>query len=378
MTLLIDSHVNLHHHSFDEDREAVIQRARDAGVGRMITICDKIENFPQVIAIAEAHADIYASVGAHPHYAKDHLDLTAEKLIELGRHPKIVGIGETGLDQHYGFSPFDDQVQVFRVHAAAARTLGKTLIIHTREADQAMGDLLEEEAGKGPLRILMHCYTSGAELARRAIKLGAYISFSGIMTFKNANDVRAENLNLVLKRAVFVVLIEAGFPYSNHPLVPPEVDQTLRGEIEVVFRIMRVCADAGVDVVVLFSDRDDLTEVVDLVADRDHAADAGFARPCDHRFAVFVEAMVMQVHVAIDQERHWRDAPARSNTPAARASAWRGSISKPSASLRNVSSADHASAHCSPPCSTPAARVHSPASSSTPASFSNGSPLILS
>jgi len=209
VTLLIDSHVNLHHHSFDEDREAVIARAREAGVGRMITICDKIENFPQVIAIAEAHADIYASVGAHPHYAKDHLDLTAEKLIELGRHPKIVGIGETGLDQHYGFSPFDDQVQVFRVHAAAARTLGKTLIIHTREADQAMGDLLEEEAGKGPLRILMHCYTSGAELARRAIKLGAYISFSGIMTFKNANDVRAVALETPLDR----IIVETDCPY---------------------------------------------------------------------------------------------------------------------------------------------------------------------
>lgn len=207
--MLIDSHVNLHHQAYAEDREAVIARARDAGVARMITICDRIENFPQVLAIAEAHADIYASVGAHPHYAKDHLDLTAETLIELGRHPMIVGIGETGLDQHYGFSPLDDQVQVFRAHAAAARALDKTLIIHTREADQAMGDLLEEEAGKGPLRILMHCYTSGAELARRAIKLGAYISFSGIMTFKNANDVRAIALETPLDR----IIVETDCPY---------------------------------------------------------------------------------------------------------------------------------------------------------------------
>jgi TatD DNase family protein len=175
----------------------------------MVTICDKIENFERVIAIAETHDDIYASVGAHPHYAKDHLDLTAKKLIELGAHPKVVGIGETGLDQHYKFSPFEDQVQVFRAHAEAARTLGKTLIIHTREADQAMGDLLEEEAGKGPLRILMHCYTSGAELARRAVALGAYISFSGIMTFKNADDVRAIAMETPLDR----IIVETDCPY---------------------------------------------------------------------------------------------------------------------------------------------------------------------
>ena len=208
--MLIDSHVNLHHQAYADDREAVIARARAAGVGRMITICDKIENFPQVIAIAEAHADIYASVGAHPHYAKDHLDLNAERLIELGRHPKIVGIGETGLDQHYKFSPFEDQVQVFRAHAAAARALDKTLIIHTREADRAMGDLLEEEAGRGrPLRILLHCYTSGATLARRALALGAYISFSGIMTFKNADDVRAIAMETPIDR----IIVETDCPY---------------------------------------------------------------------------------------------------------------------------------------------------------------------
>ncbi|MGD9814025.1 MAG: TatD family hydrolase [Hyphomonadaceae bacterium] len=209
MTLYIDSHVNLHHQGFDDDRDAVIARARAAGVGRMITICDRIENFGRVIAIAEANDDIYASVGAHPHYAKDHLDLTAERLIELGRHERVVGVGESGLDQHYKFSPFEDQVAVFRAHAAAARALDKTLIIHTREADEAMAELLEEEAGKGPLRILMHCYTSGPELARRALKLGAYFSFSGIMTFKNANDVRDIARELPLDR----LIVETDCPY---------------------------------------------------------------------------------------------------------------------------------------------------------------------
>ncbi|MFT3726787.1 MAG: TatD family hydrolase [Terricaulis sp.] len=209
MTLLIDSHVNLHHHLFDADRDAVITRARDAGVARMITICDKIENLGQVSAIAQAHDDIYCSVGAHPHYAKDHLDLTAEKLIELGRHKKVVGVGETGLDRHYNFSPAEDQIKVFRAHAAAARALDKTLIIHTREADDEMAELLEEEAGKGPLRILMHCYTSGAELARRALALGAYISFSGIMTFKNGNDVRTIASETPLDR----IIVETDCPY---------------------------------------------------------------------------------------------------------------------------------------------------------------------
>jgi TatD DNase family protein len=205
----IDSHVNLHHPSFEPDREAVIARARDAGVARMLTICDRVENFSQVIAIAEAHEDIYASVGAHPHYAKDHLDLTAAKLIKLARHEKVAGVGETGLDLHYKFSPFDDQVAVFRAHAEAARTLDKTLIIHTREADAAMAELLEEEAGKGPLRVLMHCYTSGAELARRALNIGAYFSFSGIVTFKNAEAVRAIAREVPLNR----VIVETDCPY---------------------------------------------------------------------------------------------------------------------------------------------------------------------
>ncbi len=207
--MLIDSHVNLHHQSFAGDRDAVIARARAAGVARMITICDRVENFPQVLAIAEAHEDINASVGAHPHYAKDHLALTAARLIELGEHPKVVGIGETGLDQHYKFSPFEDQVAVFRAHAEAARALGKTLIIHTREADEPMAGLLEAEAGKGPLRILMHCYTGGLGLARRALQLGAYFSFSGIMTFKNAEDVRAVAREIPLDR----VIVETDCPY---------------------------------------------------------------------------------------------------------------------------------------------------------------------
>lgn len=205
----IDSHVNLHHESFAADRGEVIARAREAGVARMITICDRIANFPQVIAIAEAEPDIFASVGAHPHYAKDHLDLTAERLIELGRHPKVVGIGETGLDRHYNFSPAEDQIAVYRAHASAARALGLPLIIHTREADAEMAALLEEEHAKGALAILLHCYTGGLELARRALKLGAYVSFSGIMTFRKAEEVRAVAREIPLDR----LIVETDCPY---------------------------------------------------------------------------------------------------------------------------------------------------------------------
>lgn len=207
--MLIDSHVNLHHRSFDADCDAVLSRARAAGVRRMITICDRVDNAAQVLAIAEAHDDIYASIGAHPHHAKDHRDLSAGRLIELGANPKVVAIGETGLDRHYNFSPFEDQMQLLRVHAEAARALGKPLIVHTREADEEMAAALEEEAGKGPLALLMHCYTSGAELARRALALGAYVSFSGILTFKNADDVRAVAMQVPIDR----LLVETDCPY---------------------------------------------------------------------------------------------------------------------------------------------------------------------
>lgn len=206
--MLIDSHVNLHHARFAEDREAVIARARAAGVGTMVTICDEIGNFPDVLAIAQAHEDIWASVGAHPHNAKAHRALTAQQLIELARDPKVVGVGETGLDLHYGFSPIEDQIAAFRAHIAAAKATGLPLIVHTRAADDLTADILEEEAGQG-LSILMHCYTSGEALARRALALGATFSFSGIMTFKNADDVRAIAAMVPLDR----VILETDCPY---------------------------------------------------------------------------------------------------------------------------------------------------------------------
>jgi TatD DNase family protein len=207
--MLIDSHVNLHAPQFDEDREAVIDRARAAGVGLMVTICDRVSTFEAVHAIAMEHADIWATVGTHPHEAKENPLLEADILCKLAGRPKVVGIGETGLDFHYDLSPRETQVSVFRVHIEAARRTGLPLVVHTREADAVMAEMLETEYDHGPFRILMHCYTSGAALARRAAALGAWFSVSGIATFKAAQGVRDAIAQMPADR----IILETDCPY---------------------------------------------------------------------------------------------------------------------------------------------------------------------
>jgi TatD DNase family protein len=207
--MLIDSHVNLHAPQFAEDQAAVIHRAREAGVRLMVTICDKVSSFEAVHAIAMAHGDIWATVGTHPHEAKENPGLAAETLQVLAARPKVVGIGECGLDFHYDLSPRAVQIAVFRVHVQAARATGLPLVVHTREADEAMGDILEDEYARGPFRMLMHCYTSGADLARRAAALGAWFSVSGIATFKAADDVRALIRDMPADR----IIVETDCPY---------------------------------------------------------------------------------------------------------------------------------------------------------------------
>jgi TatD DNase family protein len=206
--MLIDSHVNLHAPQFDEDREAVIARARAAGVQLMVNISDRVSNFDKVRAVAE-EADIWCTVGTHPHEAKENPDLSTETLVKLAADPRVVGIGETGLDFHYDLSPRDIQARVFRAHAAAARKTGLPLVVHTREADEVMGDILEDEYAKGPFPLLMHCYTSGAGLAGRAAALGAWFSVSGIATFKAAEDVRAVIRDMPADR----IIVETDCPY---------------------------------------------------------------------------------------------------------------------------------------------------------------------
>ena len=169
--MLIDSHVNLHAPQFDEDRDEVIARARAAGIALMVNISDKVSHFKAVRALAD-HPDIWCTVGTHPHEAKENPELSAAELVALAADPRVVGIGETGLDFHYDLSPRDIQAKVFRAHVAAARESGLPLVVHTREADTLMGDILEEEYARGPFKMLMHCYTSGPELAARAAALG--------------------------------------------------------------------------------------------------------------------------------------------------------------------------------------------------------------
>lgn len=207
--MIIDSHVNLHAPQFDEDREAVIARARAAGVGLMLTICDKVSSFEAVHAVATAHDDIWASAGTHPHEAKENPFLSADNLISLSESRKVVGIGECGLDFHYDLSPRDIQQQVFAAHIEAAQRTGLPLIVHTREADEVMGDMLETAYVKAPFRMLMHCYTSGAQLARRAAALGAWFSVSGIATFKAAQEVR----DIIADMPADRIMIETDCPY---------------------------------------------------------------------------------------------------------------------------------------------------------------------
>ena len=207
--MLIDSHVNLHAPQFEGEVEAVIARARAAGVGAMVTICDRVSAFPAVHAIASAHADIWCTVGTHPHAAQSNQDLAAETLVRLAAAPRVVAIGECGLDYHYDLSPRDAQRQVFATHIRAAQTSGLPLVVHTREADADMAAMLETAQAEQPFKVLMHCYTSGADLARRAADLGAWFSVSGIATFKAADEVRARIADMPADR----ILVETDCPY---------------------------------------------------------------------------------------------------------------------------------------------------------------------
>ena len=207
--MLIDSHVNLHAPQFDEDRQAVIDRARAAGIGLMVNIGDKVSTFEAVQQVAADNPDIWCTVGMHPHEAKENPSLSVDTLCDLAARPKVVGIGETGLDFHYDLSPRDIQAQVFAVHIEAARRTGLPLVVHTREADDLTAQMLEDAYAKGPFKILMHCYTSGAELARRAAGLGAWFSASGIATFKAAEEVRAVIRDMPADR----IMVETDCPY---------------------------------------------------------------------------------------------------------------------------------------------------------------------
>ncbi len=202
--MLVDSHCHLDF-AKEEERAGIIARARGAGVRTLLTISTKLEEFPTVRAIAESDADIWCSVGVHPHEAEVE-PAAAATLVELTKHPKVVGIGETGLDFFYEHSPCERQTQVFRAHLAAARETGLPIIVHTRDADPETIAILEDE--KPPAGVI-HCFSTGRALAERAVALGFYISISGIATFKNAQGLRDIIRDLPLER----LLVETDAPY---------------------------------------------------------------------------------------------------------------------------------------------------------------------
>jgi len=207
--MLIDSHCHLDFPDFADELDAVVARARTAGIARMVTISTRVHRYAGLIAIAERFADVYASVGTHPHYAHEESEITASDLVARTHHPKVVAIGEAGLDYHYDRSPRDAQEREFRTHIAAARETGLPLVIHSRNADADTARILEEETGQGTFPAVLHCFTAGPDLARRAVALGLFISFTGILTFKNSADLRAIAADLPADQ----ILVETDAPY---------------------------------------------------------------------------------------------------------------------------------------------------------------------
>jgi len=207
--VLVDSHCHLDFDGLRQDLDGVLARADAAGVGTMVTICTRVTEFERVLRIAEEHERVWCSVGIHPHNAESEPETSAEELMRLAEHPKVVGIGETGLDYYYNHSPHDVQRRAFREHIRASRETGLPLIIHSRDADEDMAVILEEESGRGAFPILLHCFSSGPDLARRALALGGYISLSGIITFKKAEELRAIASDVPFTR----LLVETDSPY---------------------------------------------------------------------------------------------------------------------------------------------------------------------
>ena len=207
--MLVDSHCHLDFPDLAGQLDAVLARAHDTGVALMVTISTRVRQFNALKAIVEAHDNVFCSIGTHPHNAAEEPDIMVEELVDIARHPKVVAIGEAGLDYHYDHSPRDVQKKSFRTHIAAARETGLPLVIHAREADSDIARILEEESGKGAFAFVLHCFTSGADLAHRGLALGGYISFSGVVTFKKAEALRDIALAVPYDR----ILVETDAPY---------------------------------------------------------------------------------------------------------------------------------------------------------------------
>lgn len=207
--MFADSHCHLNYKGLIEDQAGVIARARAAGVGAMLNISTRESEWDAIVATAEGDPQIWASIGIHPHEADAHPDIDTAKLVAKARHPKVIGIGETGLDYYYDHSDRARQRASFRAHIAAARDTGLPLIVHTRDAEQDTAEILADEMGKGAFPGVIHCFTASGEFADKALELGLYISISGIVTFKNAKDLQETARRIPADR----LLIETDSPF---------------------------------------------------------------------------------------------------------------------------------------------------------------------
>jgi TatD DNase family protein len=228
--MFVDSHCHLNYKGLVEDQQGVLDRARAAGVSGMLNISTREREWDEVLAVAERETDVWASVGIHPHEADQHPDVDTAKLVERARNPRVIGIGETGLDYYYDKSDRDRQRASFRSHIAASRDTGLPLIVHTRDAEDDTANMLAEEMGKGAYKGVIHCFTASADFAQKALDLGLYVSISGIVTFKNAKDLQATAATIPADR----LLIEtdspflAPVPHRGKPCEPGFVADTAR------------------------------------------------------------------------------------------------------------------------------------------------------
>ena len=232
--MLIDSHCHLDFPDFADDLDTIVARAEAAGIGRIVTISTRVRRLQELLDITARFPNVYCSVGTHPHHADEEDGISADELIELTQHPKVVALGEAGLDNFYQHGSPQAQERGFRAHIAAARATGLPLVIHTREADEHCGRILEDEMSKGQFRAVLHCYTGGRDLAMKAISLGLSISFTGILTFKKSQALRDLAAELPADR----IMVETDSPY-----LAPGKFRGKRNEPSYVVEVAKVLAE---------------------------------------------------------------------------------------------------------------------------------------
>jgi TatD DNase family protein len=232
--MLVDSHCHLDFPDFSSDLDAIVARASEAGIGRMVTISTRVRKLDQLLAITQRFGNVYCSVGTHPHHADEEDGITADQLIALAQHPKVVALGEAGLDNFYDNGSPAAQARGFRAHIAAARASGLPLVIHTREADNHCAEILEDEMSRGSFKAVLHCYTGGRQLAMKAIELGLSISFTGILTFKKSQALRDLAAELPADR----IMVETDSPY-----LAPGKFRGKRNEPAYVVEVAKVLAE---------------------------------------------------------------------------------------------------------------------------------------